>query len=145
MLEASKRKWCLIELVLTIWPSLASFLMSLMTFFSCCSIFIRSRSRSRMALFSARWFLRSISSGVIRCPNSHSIVIQYAYCWKDNEWLHECVDHVPFYLSKTTINGFSLNTSTKQVYGCASYILIITCWSASLLYTGSEYVVISNH
>uniref|UniRef100_A0A6B0UUR1 Uncharacterized protein n=1 Tax=Ixodes ricinus TaxID=34613 RepID=A0A6B0UUR1_IXORI len=60
-------------LTASIWLSLAIFLMSMMIFFSCCSILARSRSRSRMALFRARWFCLSISSGVFFLPNSHSI------------------------------------------------------------------------
>jgi len=47
-----------------------------MIFFSCCSILILSLSKSRIALFNALWFFLSISSGVIRLPNSHSIVLE---------------------------------------------------------------------
>merc|ERR1719305_179181 len=36
---------------------------------------MRSRSSSLMALLRARWFFRSISSGVILRPNNHSIVM----------------------------------------------------------------------
>lgn len=59
---------------LTIWPCLAIFLMSTMIFFSCASSFWRSRSSSRMARASARWFCRNNSSGVFRRPNSRSMV-----------------------------------------------------------------------
>lgn len=57
---------------LTICPCFAIFFMSIIIFFSCCSIFWRSRSRSLMALFNALWFCRSISSGVFLRPNNHS-------------------------------------------------------------------------
>lgn len=56
----------------TIWPFFAMFLMSAITFFSCCSILALSRSRSLMALFRARWFCLNISSGVFLRPKSHS-------------------------------------------------------------------------
>lgn len=57
---------------LTICPCLAIFFMSAMIFFSCCSIFCLSRSRSRMARFRALWCCLSISSGVFFLPNNHS-------------------------------------------------------------------------
>merc|ERR1719418_150721 len=56
-------------LTASICPCLAIFLMSAMIFFSCCSILARSLSSSRIALFSARWFFFSCSSGVMRLPN----------------------------------------------------------------------------
>lgn len=56
----------------TIWPFFAMFLMSAITFFSCCSILDLSRSRSLIALFRARWFCLNISSGVFLRPKSHS-------------------------------------------------------------------------
>lgn len=61
--------------------------MSAIIFFSCCSIRCRSLSRSRTALSSALLFFRSISSGVILRPNSHSILIKYLYAlwsWSSN-------------------------------------------------------------
>uniref|UniRef100_A0A0K2U9H6 Uncharacterized protein n=1 Tax=Lepeophtheirus salmonis TaxID=72036 RepID=A0A0K2U9H6_LEPSM len=61
-------------LTASICPCFAIFLISPMIFFSCCSILVRSRSNSLMALLSARWFLRSISSGLILRPNNHSMI-----------------------------------------------------------------------
>uniref|UniRef100_A0A2M4D4B0 Putative secreted protein n=1 Tax=Anopheles darlingi TaxID=43151 RepID=A0A2M4D4B0_ANODA len=85
----------------SIWFSLASFLMSAMIFFSCCSIFIFSRSRSRIALLRARWFFRIISSGDMRLPNSHSMMV----C---------SIDHFMGKLLNTisTTNGLKLEEST---------------------------------
>lgn len=69
---------------LTICPCLAIFLMSAMIFFSWVSSFCRSRSNSRMARFRARWFCRSISSGVFRRPNNRSILTENESAY--NSW-----------------------------------------------------------
>merc|ERR1719370_1751066 len=61
-------------LTASIWPALAIFLMSMISFFSCCSILALSLSSSLMALFKALWFFFSCSSGVSLLPNSHSMV-----------------------------------------------------------------------
>lgn len=58
----------------TICPIFAIFLMSAMIFFSDISSRWRSRSSSRIALFSARWFCRNSSWGVLRLPNKNSML-----------------------------------------------------------------------
>lgn len=52
----------------TICPAFALFLMSMMSFFSCCSSLVRSRSSSRCAFARARWCWRSRSAGVTVRP-----------------------------------------------------------------------------
>lgn len=52
----------------TIWPALAVFLISMISFFSCCSSFVRSRSSSRCALARERWCWRRRSAGVTVRP-----------------------------------------------------------------------------
>jgi hypothetical protein len=53
-------------------PALALFLMSIMSFFSLCSSFVRSRSSSRCAFASERWCWRRRSAGVTVRPKSDS-------------------------------------------------------------------------
>jgi len=65
--------WSMI-LTASIWPALAIFLMSMISFFSCCSILALSLSSSLIALFKALWFFFSCSSGVILLPNNHSMI-----------------------------------------------------------------------
>lgn len=59
--------------LLTICPCLAIFFMSAMIFFSCCSSFTRSLSRSLMARLRSLWFSLNICSGVFLLPKMNSI------------------------------------------------------------------------
>lgn len=56
----------------TICPSFALFLISVMSFFSCCSSLVRSRSSSRCAFCRLLWCCRSRSAGVLLRPKSDS-------------------------------------------------------------------------
>lgn len=64
----------MLDVLLTIWPDLALFLMSMTSFFSLCSSLVRSRSSSRWALVRDLWCCRRRSAGVTLRPNSVSMM-----------------------------------------------------------------------
>ena len=93
--------------------------MSLMIFFSCCSILFFSLSRSLIALFKARWFCLSISSGVFFLPKSHSkgmIAYWSKRNWKKIKWTYLFWPELLWLLQASHIHwGFHVHNHNVQV------------------------------